>query len=59
MALPTTVIGSYPKPEYLKVPDWFNREGTPIRGTLKEHEEYYDKVDLEGKQEFPFNLKAK
>ena len=23
----TTVIGAYPKPSYLKLPDWFNVEG--------------------------------
>ena len=23
----TTVIGAYPKPSYLKLPDWFNAEG--------------------------------
>jgi len=23
----TTVIGSYPKPSFLKLPDWFNAKG--------------------------------
>ena len=48
MPLKTTTIGSYPKPEYLKVPDWFKLDKTGIWGTLKEHEDYYGKVNLEG-----------
>ena len=48
MPLTTTTIGSYPKPEYLKVPDWFKCGKTGIWGTLKQHEDYYGKVNLEG-----------
>ena len=35
----TTVIGAYPKPDYLKITDWFNTEG----GTdTKYPTKYYD-----------------
>ena len=29
MALKTTCIGAYPKPEYVKLPDWFNHSAGP------------------------------
>jgi methionine synthase II (cobalamin-independent) len=32
----TTVIGAYPKPEYLKITDWFNTQGgTDTANTTK------------------------
>ena len=29
MPLRTTCIGAYPKPEYVKLPDWFNNPAGP------------------------------
>ncbi|MCH8155154.1 MAG: 5-methyltetrahydropteroyltriglutamate--homocysteine methyltransferase, partial [Proteobacteria bacterium] len=29
MALLTTTIGAYPKPDFVPVPDWFRAEGGP------------------------------
>ena len=27
MALLTTTIGAYPKPDYVRIPDWFQEQG--------------------------------
>ena len=36
----TTVIGSYPKPHYLKITDWFNATGgTDTENSTKYYEE--------------------
>lgn len=35
MPLQTTVIGSFPKPAYIEVPDWFNKAGTNIGKTTE------------------------
>jgi 5-methyltetrahydropteroyltriglutamate--homocysteine methyltransferase len=40
MALLTTTIGSYPKPEYVPVPDWFQEESTVIKDPTEAYEEY-------------------
>ncbi|MGD8420973.1 MAG: 5-methyltetrahydropteroyltriglutamate--homocysteine methyltransferase, partial [Gammaproteobacteria bacterium] len=29
MSLTTTCIGAYPKPDYVKLPDWFNQPAGP------------------------------
>ncbi len=29
MSLLTTCIGAYPKPDYVKLPDWFNHPAGP------------------------------
>ena len=46
MPLTTTVIGSYPKPDYLPTPDWF-REGQSFLPTMvdKYKEEHKDKQE--------------
>ena len=31
----TTVIGAYPKPNYLKITDWFNAKGEQTQLTLQ------------------------
>ncbi len=49
MKLLTTVIGSFPKPDYLPLPDWFN---SPTHHTNIEYDNYIetiDNVDLENK----------
>ena len=40
MALLTTTIGSYPKPEYVPVPDWFQEESTVIKDPTEAYEDY-------------------
>ena len=42
----TTVIGAYPKPRYLKLPDWFNADG----GTDTQHptKDYRDAIKKMG-----------
>ncbi|MEE8432191.1 MAG: cobalamin-independent methionine synthase II family protein [Candidatus Desulfatibia sp.] len=40
MALLTTTIGSYPKPEYVPVPDWFQAESTVIKDPTAAYEKY-------------------
>ena len=42
----TTVIGAYPKPKYLKLPDWFNADG----GTDTQYptKDYHDAIKKMG-----------
>ena len=40
MALLTTTIGSYPKPDYVPVPDWFREESTTIADPTKAYDTY-------------------
>ena len=41
----TTVIGSYPKPHYLKITDWFNATGgTDTENPTKYYEEEIKKI---------------
>ncbi len=40
MPLLTTTIGSYPKPPYVPVPDWFQEESTTIKDPTKAYEAY-------------------
>jgi 5-methyltetrahydropteroyltriglutamate--homocysteine methyltransferase len=40
MTLLTTTIGSFPKPEYVPVPDWFQEESTVIKDPTEAYEEY-------------------
>ncbi|UCG13553.1 MAG: cobalamin-independent methionine synthase II family protein [Deltaproteobacteria bacterium] len=40
MALLTTTIGSYPKPDYVPVPDWFKEESTVAKNPTEEYEAY-------------------
>lgn len=40
MALLTTTIGSYPKPEYVPVPDWFQKESSAIKNPTAAYEKY-------------------
>ena len=40
MALLTTTIGSYPKPNYVPVPDWFQEESTTTADPTKAYETY-------------------
>ena len=44
----TTVIGAYPKPKYLKLPDWFNADG----GTDTQHptKDYQDAIKKMGNE---------
>ena len=46
----TTVIGAYPKPNYLKITDWFNAKGgtdnpNPTKFYTKEIKKMGDKVE--------------
>ena len=52
----TTVIGSYPKPSYLQVPDWFNAEG----GTDTDNPtaDYLDAISKMGDKKETIFLKA-
>jgi 5-methyltetrahydropteroyltriglutamate--homocysteine methyltransferase len=49
MALLTTTIGSYPKPNYVPVPDWFKGESTAVENPSEAYEVYLhtrrDEVD--------------
>ncbi len=40
MPLKTTTIGSYPKPDYVPVPDWFREESTTIADPTKAYDTY-------------------
>jgi 5-methyltetrahydropteroyltriglutamate--homocysteine methyltransferase len=40
MALLTTTIGAYPKPDYVPVPDWFRAESTIIENPTEAYEQY-------------------
>jgi len=40
MALLTTTIGAYPKPDYVPVPDWFQEESTITRNPTEAYEVY-------------------
>ena len=44
----TTVIGAYPKPSFLQLPDWFNAEGGT--DTLKPTVNYYDAIKKMGQK---------
>ena len=44
----TTVIGSYPKPSYLQVPDWFNAKGGT--DTVNPTKDYGDAISKMGDQ---------
>ena len=52
----TTVIGAYPKPSFLKLPDWFNAEGGT--DTLKPTVDYDDAIKKMGKETESIFLKA-
>jgi len=49
----TTVIGSYPKPSFLKLPDWFNAQG----GTDTKHptEDYNNAIKILSQDKFKFS----
>ena len=40
MALLTTTIGAYPKPDYVPVPDWFQQESTIAKNPTEAYEIY-------------------
>ena len=41
----TTVIGAYPKPSYLKLPDWFNADGgTDTQHPTKDYQDAMKKM---------------
>lgn len=42
MALLTTTIGSYPKPDYLPTPDWFRSQSTSLPDPTRSYDEYID-----------------
>ena len=49
----TTVIGSYPKPHYLKITDWFNATGgTDTENPTKYYEEEIKKIGSEVEEIF-------
>ena len=48
----TTVIGAYPKPSFLQLPDWFNAEGGT--DTLKPTVNYNDAIKKWGKKQNQF-----
>ena len=49
----TTVIGAYPKPEYLKITDWFNASGgTDTANPTKFYKEEINKMGEEAEQIF-------
>ena len=52
----TTVIGSYPKPSYLQVPDWFNVEGGT--DTANPTSDYLDAINKMGDERESIFLKA-
>ena len=52
----TTVIGSYPKPSYLQVPDWFNAEGGT--DTVNPTKDYLDAISKMGDQKETIFLRA-
>ena len=52
----TTVIGAYPKPSFLQLPDWFNAEGGT--DTLKPTVDYDDAIKKMGKETESIFLKA-
>ena len=52
----TTVIGAYPKPSFLQLPDWFNAEGGT--DTLKPTVDYDDAIKKIGKEAESIFLKA-
>ena len=46
MPLMTTVIGSYLKPGYLMIPDWFHTES--FTSQLGNYEKYLNSTDMQG-----------
>jgi 5-methyltetrahydropteroyltriglutamate--homocysteine methyltransferase len=40
MALLTTTIGSYPKPDYVPTPDWFRAQSTSLTDPTRSYDEY-------------------
>ena len=40
MALLTTTIGSYPKPDYVPTPDWFRAQNTSLPDPTRSYDEY-------------------
>ena len=52
----TTVIGAYPKPSFLQLPDWFNAEGGT--DTLKPTVNYDDAIKKMGQEAESIFLKA-
>ena len=40
MALLTTTIGAYPKPDYVPTPDWFREEGAGLPNPTKAYQKY-------------------
>ncbi len=49
MALQTTVIGAYPKPKYLDIPDWFRQEEGACSYVPDSLDEYHHKIQLNGR----------
>ena len=52
----TTVIGAYPKPSYLLVPDWFNAEGGT--DTANTTADYLDAISKMGNEKETIFLKT-
>ena len=52
----TTVIGAYPKPSFLQLPDWFNADG----GTDTNHptENYNEAIKIMGDEKESIFLKS-
>ena len=49
----TTVIGAYPKPKYLKLPDWFNADGgTDTQYPTKDYHDAIKKMGTEAESIF-------
>jgi hypothetical protein len=44
MALLTTTIGAYPKPDYVPTPDWFREGGTGLSNPTEAHQKYLAKL---------------
>ena len=40
MALLTTTIGAYPKPDYVPTPDWFREGGTGLSNPTEAYQKY-------------------
>ncbi|UCH26850.1 MAG: cobalamin-independent methionine synthase II family protein [Trueperaceae bacterium] len=47
MSLTTTVIGAFPKPEYLPTPDWFRSGGTGITNPTEAYSRYLEELPEE------------
>jgi hypothetical protein len=40
MALLTTTIGAYPKPDYIPTPDWFREGGADLSNPTEAYQKY-------------------